>query len=333
MDEGHCGLPREELLDLTAKLIEVERPAVETALALELAAGERRRRHARWSGRRLPRRPLSRRAADRRPPRARSPPARLAWPPIDPAKAIPWVERKTGLILAESQREAVTLALSSKLLVITGGPGVGKTTLVNSILRILARQAGARRPVRAHRPGGQAALGEHRTGRKTIHRLLEINPATGQFRRDAVHPLDCDLLVIDEASMVDVPLHAPCSRAVPDAGGDAHRGRRRPGYRLGRAGPGAGRHHRLGRRARGPAARGLPPGGGEPHRPNAHLINRGLMPEPEPEGPGGEESDFHFVPAAEPEELIRKLVTLVAERIPRRFGARSPSATSRSSAR
>ena len=59
------------------------------------------------------------------------------WPPIDAAKAIPWVERRTGLRLAASQREAVRIALASKVLVITGGPGVGKTTLVNSILRIL----------------------------------------------------------------------------------------------------------------------------------------------------------------------------------------------------
>ena len=63
---------------------------------------------------------------------------RLPWPDINAGKALPWVERKTGLSLAASQAEAVRLALISKAMVITGGPGVGKTTIVNAILRILA---------------------------------------------------------------------------------------------------------------------------------------------------------------------------------------------------
>ena len=67
-----------------------------------------------------------------------SPPTALPpWPPLDARKALPWVEARAGLVLAESQRQAVQLALRSKVLVITGGPGVGKTTLVNSILKIL----------------------------------------------------------------------------------------------------------------------------------------------------------------------------------------------------
>ncbi len=68
---------------------------------------------------------------------------KLPWPWIDPAKAIPWIEQRTGLVFAESQRSAVALALASKVLVVTGGPGVGKTTLVNAILRILSAK-GAR---------------------------------------------------------------------------------------------------------------------------------------------------------------------------------------------
>ena len=108
------------------------------------------------------------------------------------------------------------LALESKVLVITGGPGVGKTTLVNSILRILlAKQV----RVALCAPTGRAAkrLSES-TGleAKTIHRLLETDPKTGIFRRDEGNPLSCDLLVIDEASMVDVPLMRSLLRAVPD---------------------------------------------------------------------------------------------------------------------
>ena len=126
-------------------------------------------------------------------------------------------ERRTGLQLAASQREAVRIALSSKVLVITGGPGVGKTTLVNSILKILiAKQV----RVALCAPTGRAAkrLSES-TGleAKTIHRLLETDPRTGEFRRTEEHPLDCDLLVVDEASMVDVLLMRSLLRAVPDA--------------------------------------------------------------------------------------------------------------------
>jgi exodeoxyribonuclease V alpha subunit len=107
------------------------------------------------------------------------------------------------LSLAESQKAAVAMALGSKVLVITGGPGVGKTTIVNAILRILSAK-GARLLLCA--PTGRAAkLMNEATGleAKTIHRLLEVDPKGGGFRRDDTNPLDCDLLVVDETSMVD----------------------------------------------------------------------------------------------------------------------------------
>jgi exodeoxyribonuclease V alpha subunit len=126
------------------------------------------------------------------------------------------VEHRTGLQLAASQREAVRIALSSKVLVITGGPGVGKTTLVNSILKVLiAKQV----RVALCAPTGRAAKRlSDSTGleAKTIHRLLETDPRTGAFRRTEEHPLDCDLMVVDEASMVDVLLMRALPRAVPD---------------------------------------------------------------------------------------------------------------------
>jgi exodeoxyribonuclease V alpha subunit len=130
----------------------------------------------------------------------------LPWPWIDPEKAIPWIEQRTRLVFAESQRSAVALALTSKVLVITGGPGVGKTTLVNAILHILSAK-GTRLLLCA--PTGRAAKRMNEaTGfeAKTIHRLLGVDPRTGGFRRDSRTPLDCDLLVIDETSMVDVLL-------------------------------------------------------------------------------------------------------------------------------
>ena len=130
--------------------------------------------------------------------------------------------------MADSQQEAVRLALCSKVLVITGGPGVGKTTLVNSILKMLRAK---HVDVALCAPTGRAAkrLSES-TGleAKTIHRLLETDPKTGGFRRTEEQPLACDLLVVDEASMVDVLLMRSLLRAVPDRGRAADRWRCRP---------------------------------------------------------------------------------------------------------
>src|SRR6266576_3717757 len=140
----------------------------------------------------------------------------LPWPWIDPDKALPWVEERIGLALAESQVAAIRLALISKVLVMTGGPGVGKTTIVNAILRILSAK-GVRLLLCA--PTGRAAKRMNEaTGfeAKTIHRLLEVDPRTGGFRRDGENPLDCDLLIVDETSMVDVLLMHALLKAVPN---------------------------------------------------------------------------------------------------------------------
>jgi exodeoxyribonuclease V alpha subunit len=136
MSEGHCGLPEEELTALAASLLDVRDELVATALALEVEADDvvadllEDRQCVFLAGLYRAEQTIAERLrvlASGAPP----------WGPIDAVKAIPWVECRTGLRLATSQREAVGVALSSKVLVITGGPGVGKTTLVNSILKIL----------------------------------------------------------------------------------------------------------------------------------------------------------------------------------------------------
>ena len=130
----------------------------------------------------------------------------LPWPWIDPDKALPWVEQRSGLQLADSQKTAIRLALTSKVLVITGGPGVGKTTIVKSILQDSRGQRRAAAALRPDRPRRQA----HDRGDR-LRGQDDPSAARGrsqrrrlQTRRD--NPLDCDLLVVDEASMVDVML-------------------------------------------------------------------------------------------------------------------------------
>jgi exodeoxyribonuclease V alpha subunit len=131
------------------------------------------------------------------------------WPEIAADKAIPWVEGKTGLALAESQKNAARTALASKVMVI-------KTTLVNVILRILAAK---RVNLLLCAPTGRAAKRmSDTTGReaKTIHRLLEVDPRNGSFKRNEENTLDCELLVVDETSMVDVLLMNSLLKAVPN---------------------------------------------------------------------------------------------------------------------
>jgi exodeoxyribonuclease V alpha subunit len=153
LNDGHCGLPRDELLPLAVELLEIPQTLIIDALKLELDAGaviadtvENRPCVFLAGLYRAEQSIVSRLTAlgARRPP----------WPQIDAARAIPWVEEKTGLTLAESQKEAVRTTLDSKVMVITGGPGVGKTTLVNSILKILAASA-AKLPTSGFPLGGE----------------------------------------------------------------------------------------------------------------------------------------------------------------------------------
>jgi len=314
MDEGHCGLPVEELVPLTEKLLEAPSELVETALRLELEDGavvgddlDGRRcvfLAALYRAEREIAEKLKTLAVGKPP-----------WPAIDVDKAIPWVEHRTKLALADSQKAALRVALVSKVMVITGGPGVGKTTLLNSLLKILIAKAVT---IALCAPTGRAAkrLSES-TGReaKTIHRLLETDPRTGSFRRNEDEPLDCDLLVVDETSMVDVPLMRALLRALPERAalllvGDVDQlpsvG---PGQVLGDIiGPGAVPVVRLTEVFRQAAESRIIV--------NAHRINHGLM----PDLATADSCDFYFVDAADAEEGVRKLLAIVQQRIPKRFG-------------
>jgi len=137
-----------------------------------------------------------------------------AEPPRDPAQAVAWYESEAHIKLARQQTEAITRALDARVLVVTGGPGVGKTTIVRGIVSILAHR-GCEIALAA--PTGRAAkrLSEA-TGQPatTLHRLLEWRPASAGFGRTAARPLDAELLVVDEASMLDVRLAADLVAAL-----------------------------------------------------------------------------------------------------------------------
>ena len=314
MDEGHCGLPTEELVPLAEKLLQVPQQLIRAALDLELQedtvipdqvgetpcvflAGLHR---------------AERTIAERLTRLANGP---LPWPWIDPDKALPWAEKHIGLALAESQVAAIRLALTSKALVMTGGPGVGKTTIVKALLRILAAKGTG---LLLCAPTGRAAKRmTEATGfeAKTIHRLLEVDPKGDGFKRGEDNPLDCDLLVVDEASMVDVMLMQALMKAVPDKAallivGDIDQ--------LPSVGPGqvladiissgAVPVVRLTEVFRQAAQSRIIT--------SAHRINQGSMPDL---SPPGAESDFYFVQADDPETAMDRIIELAKTRIPKRF--------------
>ncbi len=314
--DGHCAAHRENLVETAIKLLAIPRPVIEQAVAGELTEEtlveeeidgvpallltplQRAERGVALSIARL----------------QRSPPN---WGHIEADAALAWVEGASGLELSGSQRAAVTSAVNAKVTLMTGGPGVGKTTVVNSILRIL-RAKGA--SVLLCAPTGRAAkrLSES-TGveAKTVHRLLEFDPQIMGFKRDQYSPLDADLVVVDEVSMVDVALMNQLLRAVPDHAaillvGDVDQ--------LPSVGPGAVLKDlidsgmvptvRLTEIFRQAASSRIIV--------NAHRINRGLMPE-RPTGQDSE-SDFYLIPCDTPALIHERLITVVTERIPRRFG-------------
>jgi len=234
----------------------------------------------------------------------------------DPKSAIAWTERAIGLALSPSQRDAVLRAAHSTVMILTGGPGVGKTTIVRAIVDLYRRQ---RLAVTLCAPTGRAAkrLGEAcAMEAKTVHRLLEADPVRGSFRRNRENPLETRLIVLDEASMIDLPLmHSLLSAAPSNAAllvvGDVDQ--------LPSVGPGLVLADMI---ASGqiPVARLTEiyrQSGASAIVVSAHLVNQGRMPRlAAPE----HLSDFYFVPAEDPEEGRRLLLRLVKERIPARYG-------------
>lgn len=212
-DQGHCCLPRQMLIKQSVELLGIPADIINEAIEHEVKEGVLTCADvpesdcifltSLFSAEKNIAQNLRRLILQQHP-----------WADIDTAKAIPWAEKKLGITLAAGQKAAVAKALNSKIMVITGGPGVGKTTIVRTILTILHTK-GVK--IQLCAPTGRAAKRLSESSgfeAKTIHRLLEIDPATMGFKRNEANPLDCDLLVVDECSMIDVPLANSLIKAI-----------------------------------------------------------------------------------------------------------------------
>ena len=220
--EGHCYLPEEVLVRRTSELITCDEEALAARLP-ELASTGR-------VARQLPPGPVLLQddpapvvypaalvEAEDGVARALDALLRSDAPRLDvaPESAVSWFSQVSGMELASQQRDAVVRGLRERVSVITGGPGVGKTTIVRALVQIL-RQKELRLSLAA--PTGRAAKRlEESTGHhaSTLHRLLEFTPGAGRFARDRDNPLEGDMLVVDEASMLDVQLAQSLLQAVP----------------------------------------------------------------------------------------------------------------------
>lgn len=234
---------------------------------------------------------------------------------FDIEKALAWVQEKLKMELAPAQKEAVSMSLASKILIITGGPGTGKSTITKAILKITEQLT--TRIILAAPTGRAAKRMSEITGKKaqTIHSLLEVNFKGGGFKRNRENPLECDLIIIDESSMIDTMLMFSLLKAIPRHArvifvGDIHQ--------LPSVGPGnvlldmirslqipVVTLKEIFRQAQGSQI-----------IVNAHRINSGQFPDIR----NSLESDFFFVEAEEPEHVLQQIVKLVAQKLPAKFG-------------
>ncbi|MGB7978418.1 MAG: ATP-dependent RecD-like DNA helicase, partial [Chlamydiales bacterium] len=231
---------------------------------------------------------------------------------IHTEKAVGWVQEKLSIQFAEQQKTAVMQALTDKVHIITGGPGTGKSTITNAILAISYKLTNK---IILAAPTGRAAKRMTQITHKlafTIHALLEMDFASKSFKRSRENPLDCDLLIIDEASMIDTQLLFYLLRAVPTKArlllvGDIDQ--------LPSVGAGTVLRDLIGSNKIGVTCLTeiFRQAKGSKIITNAHRINHGEFPELST----NERSDFHFIAADTPEAISEIILRLVSEEIPK----------------
>lgn len=315
VDEGHVYYPHDKLMDASASLLEVNRDVLEAALSALIT--QRRvviDEHVEDRAVYLTPLHVAEVNVARRLETLINSPRQLIQ--IDIEMAMQWVQRAIGIELADLQKEAIRKAVASKALVLTGGPGTGKTTLLNCIIRILEKKG--QRILLASPTGRAARRLSEVTGReaKTIHRLLEYSPSEGGFKRNEENPLEADLVIIDESSMVDILLMNHLLKAVSPTTmlmlvGDIDQ--------LPSVGPGnmlkdviaSGRVEtvRLTEVFRQAQESMIVV--------NAHRVNRGEF--PLVRTPEEKKADFYFVARDDPEKALEMVKELCARRLPRAF--------------
>lgn len=313
--DGHCAMRQDTLVNETAQILGVASTLVATALQNEyqderLIAAEIRGEPCVYLAR------LYHAERDVAEQIQRLQLGKLPWDHINAEQAIPAVEAETGIRLSASQQKAISMALQYKVMIITGGPGVGKTTIVNSLLKIIQQKV---KKVALCAPTGRAAkrLSES-TGAeaKTIHRLLEYDPVARGFKRDEDNPLDCRLVVVDEASMLDINLLQHLLAAIPGNSGLIFVG---DIDQLPSVGPGRVLQDMMASEtiATVKLTEIFRQAGESQIIVNAHRINHGESVQWKP--PRNTLADFYVVPADNPQDMVQKLLSVVTQRIPARF--------------
>jgi exodeoxyribonuclease V alpha subunit len=233
---------------------------------------------------------------------------------VDVDKALAWAQEQLKIELAEEQKKAVGLGIQSKLLIITGGPGTGKSTITKAILRITEKLT---QEIILAAPTGRAAKRMTEiTGKKasTIHSLLEMDFGSGGFKKNKENPLTCSLIIIDEASMIDTQLMYNLLKAIPSTArviliGDVDQ--------LPSVGPGNVLRDSI-------ESERLPvvqltqifrQAAGSQIVVNAHKVNKGEFPDVQRK----EGSDFIFIKKEEPEAILDTILELIASRLPKSF--------------
>jgi exodeoxyribonuclease V alpha subunit len=234
---------------------------------------------------------------------------------VDPLKAVPWVEKELGLALASEQQQGVAKALQEKVMILTGGPGTGKSTITKAILALHEKLT---KKIILLAPTGRAAKRMHEiTGRpaNTIHSKLEFDFLHGTFKRNRENPLEADLIIVDEASMIDTLLMQHLLRAIPKAArlifiGDV--------YQLPSVGPGTVLKDLI-------ASEKIPTvhlkqifrqAQGSRIITGAHDIHQGRL----PDLTLASDSDLLFIEKNNPEHLLDALLELLTNRLPKRYG-------------